>query len=84
MLQSQGTFDVDDVTIEAISHLNAPFWRRKRQNDGYDYIMVDEMHLFNLNEQSVFHFLSKDISSKEIPICFALDYSQAIGDRGNK
>ena len=83
MLQSQGTFDVDDVTIEAISHLNAPFWRRKRQNDGYDYIMVDEMHLFNLNEQSVFHFLSKDISSKEIPICFALDYSQAIGDRGN-
>ena len=83
MLQSQNTFDVDDVTIEAISHLNAPFWRRKRQNDGYDYIFVDEMHLFNLNEQSVFHFLSKDTSSKEIPLCFALDYSQAIGDRGD-
>ena len=83
MLQSQNTFDVDDVTIEAISHLNAPFWRRKRQNDGYDYIFADEMHLFNLNEQSVFHFLSKDTSSKEIPLCFALDYSQAIGDRGD-
>lgn len=83
MLQAQGSFDVDDVTIEAISRLNAPFWRRKRQTAGYDYIMADEMHLFNLNEQSVFHFLSKDLSSKDIPICFALDYTQAIGDRGD-
>lgn len=82
-LQVQEAFDVDDVTIEAISRLNAPFWRRKRQMDGYDCIFVDEMHLFNFNEQSVFHFLSKDISSKKIPICFALDYCQAIGDRGN-
>lgn len=82
-LQMQGVFDVDDVTIEAISHLNAPIWRRRRQSEGYDYIFVDEMHLFNLNEQSVFHHLSKDISMSNIPICFALDYSQAIGDRGN-
>ncbi len=83
MLQVQGNFDVDDVTIEAISHLNAPIWRRKRQIEGYDYILADEMHLFNLNEQSVFHFLSKDMSTRNIPLCFALDYSQAIGDRGN-
>ena len=83
MLQVQGNFDIDDVTIEAISHLNAPIWRRKRQSEGYDYILVDEMHLFNLNEQSVFHFLSKDLSTEKIPLCFALDYSQAIGDRGN-
>ena len=83
LLQSQGTFDVDDVTIEAISHLNAPIWRRRRKSDGFDYIFADEMHLYNLNEQSVFHFLSKDNFSKDIPLCFALDYSQAIGDRGD-
>lgn len=82
-LQSQGTFDIDDVTIEAISHLNAPIWRRRRLTNGFDYIMVDEMHLFNLNEQSVFHFLSKDASKKEIPLCFAIDYSQSIGDLGD-
>lgn len=82
-LQSQGFFDVDDVTMEAISHLNAPIWRRRRQSDGFDYIIVDEMHLFNLNEQSVFHFLSKDASKTDIPLCFALDYNQAIGDLGN-
>nr|DAE90987.1 MAG TPA: hypothetical protein [Caudoviricetes sp.] len=28
--------------------------------------------------------MSKDTSSKEIPLCFALDYSQANGDRGDK
>lgn len=83
ILQDQGTFDVDDVTIEAISRLNAPIWRRRRTSDGYDYIFADEMHLFNLNEQSVFHFLSKDAFAKDIPLCFALDYSQAIGDRGD-
>lgn len=82
-LSLENRFDVDDVTIEAISRLNAPIWRRKRQTLGFDYIFVDEMHLFNLNEQSVFHHLCKDSGQKNIPICFALDYSQAIGDRGD-
>lgn len=82
-LNADGTFDIDDVVMEALSRLNAPIWRRMRAASGYDYIFVDEMHLFNLNEQSVFHFLTKDLYQKNIPICFALDYSQAIGDRGN-
>ena len=82
-LQVYETYDVDDVTLEAIARMNAPIWRRRRQIDGYDYIIVDEMHLFNLNEQSVFHFLSKDVMKENIPICFALDYNQAIGDLGN-
>lgn len=82
-LQDYGAFDVDDVTIEALSRLNAPIWRRERVNEGFDYIFADEMHLFNINEQSVFHFLTKTPAVKEIPICFALDYAQAIGDQGD-
>ncbi len=82
-LKSMGSFDIDDVVMEALAHLNAPRWRRERAVSGYDYIFVDEMHLFNINEQSVFHFLTKNLSQKSIPICFALDYSQAIGDRGD-
>ena len=81
-LRSLNNFDVDDIVIEALSKLNAPVWRRERTQKGYDYIFVDEMHLFNINEQSIFHYLTRDIESKEIPICFCLDYSQAIGDRG--
>lgn len=82
-LKAEGSFDVDDVVMEALARLNAPIWRRERAVSGYDYIFVDEMHLFNINEQSVFHFLTKNLHQTEIPICFALDYSQAVGDRGN-
>lgn len=82
-LNSMNNYDVDDVALEALSRLNAPVWRRERREKGFDYIIVDEMHLFNINEQSVFHYLTKDITKKDIPICFALDYSQAIGDRGD-
>lgn len=82
-LKQEGTYDIDDVTLEALARLNAPVWRRKRATEGFDYIIVDEMHLFNINEQSVFHYLTKSYQQKDVPICFALDYSQAIGDRGN-
>lgn len=83
-LQSLQYFDVDDVVMESLSRLNAPIWRRERKDNGYDYIIVDEMHLFNINEQSVFHYLSKNPFQTDVPICFALDYNQAIGDRGHK
>lgn len=83
MLQLSNVFDCDDITIQALSQFNAPFWRRRRNSDGYDYIFADEMHLFNINEQHIFHFLTKNVEQREIPICFALDYGQAIGDRGN-
>lgn len=81
-LKGLGSYDVDDVTAEALAHLNAPVWRRKRYNDGYDYIIADEMHLFNINEQGIFHYLTRSYQQEKIPLCFALDYSQAIGDRG--
>ena len=83
-LQYLQSFDVDDVVLEALSRLNAPVWRRERNNSGFDYIIVDEMHLFNINEQSVFHYLARNASQTAVPICFALDNNQAIGDRGQE
>ena len=82
MLEIQGVYDTDDVVIEALARLNAPLWRRQRVQQGFDYLIVDEMHLFNMNEQQSFHYLTKREDQATIPICFALDYSQAIGDRG--
>lgn len=81
-LESQSVYDTDDIILEALARLNAPLWRRARLKNGIDYLLVDEMHLFNLNEQQVFHFLTKDGDQKKIPICFALDYGQVIGERG--
>lgn len=83
ILRTYNNFDVDDVILETLSRMDAPVWRRERQDEGYDYIFVDEMQLFNINEQSVFHFLTRDYTKKKIPICFALDYCQAVGDRGD-
>lgn len=83
LLKTYNSFDVDDVVLETLSRMNAPVWRRQRAEEGFDYIFVDEMHLFNINEQSVFHFLTRDFTKKVIPICFALDYCQAVGDRGD-
>lgn len=83
MLSDTHAYDNDDITVEALTQWNAPIWRRQRSEKGFDYIFVDEMHLFNLNEQHAFHYLTKSNEQKDIPICFALDYSQAIGDRGD-
>lgn len=83
MLRISSVYDIDDITVQALAQWNAPIWRRERRDLGFDYIFVDEMHLFNINEQHVFHYLTKSAEQKQIPICFALDYAQAIGDRGN-
>lgn len=80
-LESQSVYDTDDIILEALARFNAPLWRRERSRNGIDYLFVDEMHLFNLNERQVFHYLTKDVSQSEIPICFALDYGQVIGER---
>ncbi len=82
-LEVQSVYDTDDIILEALARLNAPLWRRARVKEGIDYLLVDEMHLFNLNEQQVFHFLTKDGEQRKIPICFALDYGQIVGERGN-
>ncbi|MDP1631851.1 MAG: UvrD-helicase domain-containing protein [Caulobacter sp.] len=75
-----GQFDTDDVVLSALSQLTTPIWRRRRPREGYDQIFIDETHLFNMNELSVFHHLTKDPVVNRI--AFAVDRSQAIGDRG--
>jgi superfamily I DNA/RNA helicase len=79
-LVAGGQFDTDDVVLSALSQLSTPIWRRRRARDGFDAIFVDETHLFNMNELSIFHHLTR--SEKSFPIAFAVDRSQAIGDRG--
>lgn len=79
-LEIGGQFDTDDVVLTALSQLSTPIWRRRRARDGFDSVFVDETHLFNMNELSIFHHLTK--SDVQFPIAFAVDRSQAIGDRG--
>lgn len=79
-LVSASQFDTDDVVLSAMSQLSTPIWKRRRAREGFDNILIDETHLFNLNELSIFHKLTK----KEVfqPIAYSVDRSQALGDRG--
>ncbi|WP_080693863.1 UvrD-helicase domain-containing protein [Ralstonia pickettii] len=73
-------FDTDDVVLSAISQISTPIWKRRRLREGFDSIYIDETHLFNLNELSVFHRLTKNENMQ--PIAYSVDRSQALGDRG--
>jgi hypothetical protein len=79
-LRASAQFDTDDIVLTAIGQLNTPIWRRRRQRDGFDSIFIDETHLFNMNELSVFHYLSR--SESIYPIAYSVDRSQSLGDRG--
>jgi hypothetical protein len=79
-LQASAQFDTDDIVLTTIGQLDTPVWRRRRGKEGYDGIFIDETHLFNINELSLFHHLSR--STEAHPIAYSVDRSQAIGDRG--
>lgn len=79
-LGSAAQFDTDDVVLTTIGQLDTPVWRRRRIRDGYDAIVIDETHLFNINELHVFHYFTRAPHSH--PILFSVDKTQAVGDRG--
>lgn len=77
-LLSLGQFDSDDIVLTAIGELETPIWRRRRIKEGFDTVLIDETHLFNLNELCVFHYLTKPDCINNI--IFTIDRSQALGD----
>lgn len=80
MLKLTNQFDSDDIIISSLGQLNTPIWRRRREKEGFNVTFVDETHLFNLNELSIFHYLNKESYKRNI--VFTIDKSQAVGDRG--
>jgi superfamily I DNA/RNA helicase len=79
-LEASSQFDTDDVVISAIGQLDTPIWRRRRAREGFDFIAIDETHLFNINELHIFHHFTRNADS--LPISFTVDHAQAVGDRG--
>lgn len=85
-LEKVGQYDSDDITLTALGQVDTPIWNRRRIRDGYDACVIDETHLFNINELSVFHFVNKPYDSDKTgarpKIIFAIDKSQSSGDWG--
>ena len=79
-LEMVGQYDSDDIILSALGQIRTPIWNRRRKNEGYDICFIDETHLFNLNELSLFHFINKE--EKGNHIVFAIDKAQAVGEWG--
>lgn len=77
-LMKVGQYDSDDIILSAIGQIDTPIWRRRRIIEGYDACFIDETHLFNLNELSLFHFINKPSCANYI--VFGIDRSQAVGE----
>lgn len=79
-LNDMGVYDTDDIVLSALGKLDTPIWRRRRIKEGFDFVIIDETHLFNLNELALFHHVLRQ--SGQPAIAFSIDRSQAPGERG--
>lgn len=77
-LERVGNFDSDDIVISALGQLDSPIWRRRKNKEGYDFVFIDETHLFNLNELSVIHHILKDQSLTNVT--YSIDRSQSVAN----
>jgi superfamily I DNA/RNA helicase len=75
-----GRLDTDDVVLSMQSRLAAPLWDVQRKVAGYDFVFVDETHLFNENERRVLPYLTRG-SQEYLPIIMTFDEAQSIGGR---
>ena len=79
-LERVGQYDSDDIVLSALGQINTPIWSRRVNREGYNACFIDETHLFNINELSIFHYINKPDCRTNI--IFAIDKSQAVGDWG--
>ena len=79
-LKESGRLDTDDIVLSMQSRLSAPLWNRQRALAGYDYVFVDETHLFNENERRVLPYLTRGLKDS-LPIIMTFDEAQSIGGR---
>lgn len=72
-----GLLDSDDLALTLLSRLRTPLWNMNRKQQGFDYLFVDETHLFNENERRLFPLLTKK-DTGNLPIALALDQAQEL------
>ncbi len=69
----------DQMVTDYLNHLDSFKWEATREDQGYDAVFVDELHLFNRQERMVFRHLLR--SPIETPIVFmAYDAKQSPRD----
>ncbi|SIQ22545.1 UvrD-helicase domain-containing protein [Aeromonas hydrophila] len=75
-LIDRSSITTDQFVLDSIRVLETFTWRMRKETDGYDYIMVDELQLFDPQERSALELLGR--SKKGVPFITAEDPSQGV------
>lgn len=75
-LIDRSAITTDQFVLDSIRVLETFAWRMKRETDGYDFILIDELQLFDSQERTALHLLGR--SRKGIPFITAEDPFQGI------
>lgn len=78
-LEIDGKITSDQIINDYINILTMFSWFRARKKEGYDYIFVDEMQLFNAQEKAVLQYLTKDPQRYPVLI-MAMDPKQSVDE----
>lgn len=76
VLVDRASITTDQFVLDAIRVLETFTWRMRKETDGYDYIFVDELQLFDSQERSALELLGR--SRKGVPFITAEDPSQGV------
>lgn len=75
-LVDRASITTDQFVIDSIRVLETFTWRMRKETDGYDFILVDELQLFDSQERSAIELLGR--SRKGVPFITAEDPSQGV------
>lgn len=75
-LRDKKLIAADQIVSDYLNELGTFYWEAARPTKGYDFIFVDEMHLFNHQERLIFHNLlaNPDIAPR---VVMAMDPRQS-------
>lgn len=75
-LIDRSSVTTDQFVLDSIRVLETFTWRMRRETDGYDFIFIDELQLFDSQERTALHLLGR--SSSGVPFITAEDPSQGV------
>lgn len=75
-LIDRSSITTDQFVLDSIRVLETFTWRMRKETDGYDYILIDELQLFDAQERSALELLGR--SKTGVPFVTAEDPSQGV------
>lgn len=78
-LRNEKAIGGDQMIADFLNHLDSFRWEATRDQEGFDAVFVDELHLFNRQERMIFRHLLKNVDAPPI-VLMACDAKQSPRD----